>query len=188
MNKLFFGLFVSAVCAGCLSSAPKAPTYWLVESRFAEADRAAQPKFGSVRLAPLVVRAPSDTANFVVLRADYTVAYDGRNAFAVKPPVMLRNAAEDIAAGSGLFAAVVPSASAAAAELSLEVTVDRFAFDCRQPGRRDATAAVSVCLLKGREPVAYAAGEAAVSASGGDYSQAFSQAFTQALVSALKKL
>lgn len=188
MHKLLFGLILSAVGAGCLSSAPKSPTYWLVESRFAEADRAAAPKFGSVRLAPLVVRAPSDTANFVVLRKDCTVAYDGRNAFAVKPSVMLKNAAEDIAAESGLFTEVVPAASAAAAEFSLEVTIRRLAFDCRQSDKRNATAEVSVCLLKGREPVACASGEASVGASGGDYSQAFSLAFTRAFVEALKKL
>ena len=61
------------LCAGCLSSAPKAPKSWLIH---ADTD---------LKVSEISVAAPYDGQRFVILRPDGSVAFDGLNVFASRP-------------------------------------------------------------------------------------------------------
>ena len=186
-----FGVFIllsAVLLGGCLSSAPKAPAYWLIEPVATTVFEAATPKFGSVRIAPVSVRAPYDGTRLVVLRRDGSVAFDGFNSFSSAPGAILTGVTEDIVSASGLFERVVRPTSSAAAVHSLEVTVTRLALDCKVEGTRHAVADVTVQLLKGREIVSVSKGSGSRPAASGDYSSACSSAVTAALANALKGL
>lgn len=188
MKFAFFILLSAAFLGGCLSSAPPAPTNWTIAPEAAAVSAAAQPKWGTARLALVTVRAPYDGQKLAVLRKNGSLAFDSFNLFAAAPAALLRGAARDVAARSGLFARVVPAASAAAAPYALEVSVTRLALDCRTEGVRNAVCELSLTLLNGREIVGVASGEGTSSVHNGDFSAAFSTAFTTALSGALKNL
>ena len=79
MKKHFLWLALP-VLAGCLSSAPRPATNWLLE-----------PKVES-RVAAVSVAVPYDGTRFAVLRADGSVAFDAFNGFAAKPAALLKAA------------------------------------------------------------------------------------------------
>ena len=176
------------MCAGCLGPAPKAPKMWLVETKSTAAKSTDEPRYGAVRLARLTVCAPYDRPPLAVLRNDGSVAFDPANSFATSPAAMLKAAALDVIASTGIFTLAVEQSSSAATKNSLEITVTRIALDCRTPGLRTAAVAVKVVLLEGRNVITSTEGDSEATAKDGDYSAAFSAAFTSALTQALKKL
>jgi ABC-type uncharacterized transport system auxiliary subunit len=101
---------------------------------------------------------------------------------------LLKAAALDVISASGVFKAVLPSSTTARTDASLEISVDRFALDCRLEGMRDAAVEVTVWLVKDRMLVKTAKGEASSSARDGGYAAAFSAAFAEALASAVDQL
>lgn len=182
-------LSVSCVLlAGCLGSAPQAPTHWTINPSTTAVSRAAAPKYGIVRLAQVNVRPPYDGTKLAVLRPDGSLAFDAFNGFAAAPAPVLRGVAQDVIDASGLFERSIHPTSAAAAPYSLEVVVTRLALDCGAEGRRLAVADLSVLLLKGREIVGTAKGSGSSATADGDYTEAFSKACTSALAEALRGL
>ena len=179
---------VLPLTAGCLGSAPRAAVNWTIEAEPAKVVAAETAKWGAVRVTQVNVRAPYDGTRFVILRANGSVAYDSYNTFAASPSALLRGVCHDTLAASGLFKQVLPSASAAAAELAIEVSVERLAIDCRERDSRTASVALSVRLVKDRAVIGSAVGEGTCPAAGGAYTAAFSSAFNRALSEALKLL
>ena len=188
MRRLLFALVLSA-CAGCLTASRPLPVAeWLVDCKVA-ADGSRDPKFGVARFSQLAVRAPYDALQFAVLRADGTVAFDDYNRFAAAPSQLLKGAVLDVLKGSGLFRSVVGSSSAATADLTVEVTVERLCLDCRAPDARRARAAVSLLLLdRSRTIMAEISGESSSDAAAGNYAEAFASALSGALEVALGRL
>lgn len=188
MNVKLGALCAVLALTGCLSSAPKAPVNWTVEPSAAAVPRVQSQKYGTVRVAQVAVRAPYDGLRLAVLRRDGSVAFDPFNSFASSPSALLRGAAQDVAAASGLFGCVLHQTSSAAAPHVLEVTVTRLALDCRVEGSRIATVELAATLVGGRDVVGVARGAGTSPAGAGDYTAAFSSAFTSAMSEALSKL
>ena len=179
---------MSTVFTGCLGPAPKAPRNWLVEWTGSSAAGAAAPSAPSVKFQQLEVLAPYGGTHIAVLRPDGSIAFDAFNSFAAAPASLMKGAAVDVIESSGLFSRVVRPGSSAAADCSLEATVVRLALDCRAEGRREASVALVMTLVRGRSVVSSAKGEASVPLEGGDFSAAFSRAFEGAALAALKSL
>lgn len=190
MKQTTFLLWALPLVAGCFSAGPvrQAPVNWTIEMRAAPVTAAAEAKWGVARLSQVAVRAPFDGTHLAVRRRDGSIAFDPANVFAAAPSALLRGAAQDAAAASGLFARVVPATSAAGTKTLIEVMVDELALDCRVEGARIATVVLTVTLVDARDVVAVASGEGTMPAGGGDYSAAFSSAFAAAMAEALKKL
>ncbi len=148
----------------------------------------AAPKYESVRIAQVNVRAPYDGTRLAVLRPDGSIAFDAYNTFAASPSALLRGLAEDVTASSGVFARVVHPTSAASTPYALEFTVTTLALDCTSAGKRAAHVDVQVILLKGREVVAQARGTGSVPTETGAYTDAFSAAASAAFTAALSVL
>ena len=161
--------------AGCLTGGSTDPVKWTIEAA-AVKTAAAEARMGTVRISQLAVRPPYDSRLLTVLRADGSVAFDPYNQFALAPSSLLKAAALDVIAASGVFKAVLPSSTAARTDASLEISVDRFALDCRAGESRDAAVAVTVWLVKDRMVVKTVKGEATKSARDGGYAAAFSAA------------
>ena len=64
----------------------------------------------------------------------------------------------------------------------------RLALDCRAEGRREASVALVMTLVRGRSVVASSKAEASAPLEGGNFSAAFSRAFGDAALAALKSL
>lgn len=148
--------------------------------------------FAATRLGAIVVCAPYDHQPFVVRRTDGSVALDAYNIFASAPASLLRASVKSRLEADGRFGHVVSSASSAATDAQVEVTVTDLSLDCREDGRRVARAALSIDVVKtGRGPrdVAFTgAGVGEADAQSGDYTAAFSSAFDTALAEALRSL
>lgn len=188
MKRVAFILLSVSFLGGCLSSAPKAPVNWTIEAKATHQTPAPQAKWGPVRIAQVTVRAPYDGQKLAVLRKNGSIAFDAFNAFAAAPSALLRGAARDVAENSALFARVLHASSSAATPYALEISVTRLALDCRKEDRREARCELTALLLKGREIVGIAHGEASRPMGAGDFSASFSMAFTSALSSALNQL
>jgi hypothetical protein len=175
--------------AGCLTSAPSAPTYWTIaRPSGAGAAPATAAAFPAAKLFSVEVRAPYNGTRLAVLRADGSMAFDPFNHFAAQPAALLRGAAFDVLSASGAFERVVAPGSTAAAPVTLEVTVVRLALDCRRSGQRDASVALVLTGVGNRAVLDRTRAEAAVAVTDGNYSAAFSQAFSDALTSAVRAL
>lgn len=187
--KRMLSLCALPLVAGCLTSAPPEIATWTVE--FAPAPSAVavsaaeSPSRGSVRIAQVSVRAPYDAKSLAVLRPNGALAFDPYNQFAAPPAALLKSAVQDAFLARGAFRTAVPAASQLTTDVSAEATVTRLALDCRTPGERRATVALTVLLLKDRAVFASARGEGSADAADGNYSRAFSQAFSQAVSAAL---
>ena len=189
MNRVAYILPAAALASGCLSPAPKAPENWTIGPIDGGVLRADAPKWqDGVRLSRLEVRAPYDAQRLAVLRPDGSVAMDPANAFAAAPSALLRGAAFDVLAASGLASPSVQPGSAASARRSLEVTVTRLALDCRDAGSRKALVELAATLLDGRKIEGTARASFAEDAAEGNYTTAFSVAFARAMADALKRL
>jgi len=150
---------------------------------------AQKPKYGIVRVSMVQVRAPYDAREIAVLRPDGSMAFDPYNKFPAIPSQIIRGAAIDALASSGLFASAVSASSSVSSDVSAEVSVLKFALDCRNEGSRKAIAAVAVRIVdRDRRSAAIAEGVGEADASSGEYSSAFSSAFTSAMADALGAL
>jgi len=176
------------VLCGCLSPVSAPPvSYWLLEYRPSSSAEQA-PKYGVARLSQVVVGQPYSGERFVVLRRDGTVAFDSCNVFAASPSALMKGVGLSAMKSSGLFADAVESSSGASAAVSVELTVNRLAIDCRQEDSRRAAAEVFVKVLNGKSIVATSEGEGVADASDGDFGVAFSKAVSEAISSALSRL
>ena len=184
-HSIFF--CATALLAGCFTGGSPDPVKWTIEAA-AVKTAVAEARMGTVRISQLTVRPPCDSRLLTVLRPDGSVAFDPYNQFALAPSSLLKGAALDVIAASGVFKAVLPSSTAARTDASLEISVDRFALDCRREGVRDAAVALTVWLVKDRMVVKTVKGEASKSARDGGYAAAFSAAFADALASAVDRL
>ena len=187
--KRLLSLVALPLLAGCLTSAPPEVSTWTIEftpaPSAASVSAAESPSRGSVRISQVSVRAPYDAKALAVLRPDGSLAFDPYNQFAAPPAALLKSAVQDAFLARGAFRAAVPAASQLTTDVSAETTVTRLALDCRTPGERRATVALTVLLLKDRAVFASARGEGSADATDGNYSRAFSLAFSQAVAAAL---
>jgi len=184
-----FALLSLALAAGCLSPAPKAPVNWTVGPVEAGSVKPIEKKWDSVRLSRLEVRAPYDGQRLAVLRKDGSLAFDPFNSFAASPTALLKGAAFDVLAASGIAGASVEQGSSASAARSLEITVTQFALDCRADDEAGkAAVSLTATLVEGRGIAATSRADATVRVDGGDFTKAFSQAFSQVMQEALRRL
>lgn len=91
MGRVLMLSSISLALVGCLSSAPKAPTSWVIEADTGCA------------VSSVEVIAPYDGVRFVVMRKDGSVAFDGMNVFAARPASLLRGALRSDPAGPVLY-------------------------------------------------------------------------------------
>lgn len=189
MKKSLLAFACATLLAGCISSAKRTGVNWTVsmDRTFAlDAEEYGGVAIkGVVKLLHLAVRAPYDTRQLVVLRADGSIAFDAFNTFAAAPAQLLKGIALDSLERSQRFSRVVPANSSARTDYTVEVEVETLALDCRKDSRRDAVVALTLTLLKSRDVVASSHGEAKIPANGADYSAAFSRAFGDAFARAL---
>lgn len=193
--RIAFAAAASAA-AGCLSSAPEAPSLWTIEYRRGGGPVVAPPVQGvpgarpepAVRVARVDVRAPFDGERIAVERKDGTIVFDPRNSFAAPPASLLRWAALDAVSGSPLADAALDRMSSASTPLSLELTVRRLVLDCTRPDSRIAKVEAAAVLLDGRKAVCASSGAGEADAGAGDYTAAFSTAFARAMDSLTGKL
>ena len=187
MKKCLFLMLLPAL-AGCLSPAKVAPVaYWPVAYN-GPVVSVPLAKYGVTRGLPIVVRAPYDAPAMTVLRADGTVAFDPLNEFSAPPAQLAKGALSDALTASGLFKDVVETSSIATSDVSVEVTVDRLALDCRQEDQRTAVAEIVMKILKGHSILASQKGSGAADAADGNYGVAFSTALSSAFSMALEQL
>ena len=186
--KICAALLLACVCAGCFTARPPETHDWSVEFR-GRAKASAKPKFGVAKVSQVVVRAPYEVRALQVMREDGSLAQDPYNRFAASPAQLLKGPVVDALGASGAFADVVGPASSAAASVVAEVTVSRFALDCRKSGSRRAFVEVSALVLdRDRSIVARVRGDGTAEAADGDYAKAFSEAFSSAIESAARQL
>ena len=188
MTRLYFGMLMSALLAGCLTSSPTECAVWNIECTDSALPAVEKPKFGVVQLGLVEMRAPYNAREIAVLRANGSIAFDPCNAYAAAPVMLLKGVALESLARSGFFSAVVASGSSVDFDVVAEVTVTRLALDCREDGARRAVAALSVRLVRSRRIVAYVEGTGSADASKPDFSAAFSEAVTSAFSDALNRL
>lgn len=194
LGKLVWAMAILPL-AGCLTSAePIEPVNWTIAvaeklgvRNVSESEEGDSAK-GTVRVSQVSVRAPYDTRQFAILRADGSIAFDAYNQFASSPAALVKSAALDVMNSSEAFRAVVASSSAVRSELSAEITIDTLALDCRTEDERKALVALSLIIVKDREIFASASGSATCDAADGDYSAAFSSAFASAMAKAMSEL
>ena len=188
MRRLFAVLLLVSAFAGCFTSRPPDIRDWTVEF-CGRAKPVAKPKFGVVRVSQVSVRAPYDARGLQVMRADGSLAQDPYNRFAASPSQLLKGPIQDAFAASGAFDGVVGQSSSAAVSAVAEVSVSRFALDCRTDGSRTADVALTVLVLdRDRKIAALLRGDGRADAAAGDYSKAFSEAFSAAIESASRQL
>ena len=179
---------LSALLSGCLSATVPEVSYWNVDYKSGATSKRAA-KHGIVRLSALHVRSPYDVREIPVLKADGAMAFDPYNKFPSIPSQLLKGAAFDAVADSGLFGSTVAAGSSVLSEVSMEVTVLKLALDCRNEGVRKAVVNVSVVLLnRDRQIVSIVSGSGESDAAAVDYSTAFSCAFSSAMAAALSAM
>lgn len=178
--------FLMAGCLGTVSLSET--TYWVPSAAVSPSVTVISSVRPPARLANLMVRAPFDTKNFVVMRANGSVAFDPYNLFAAPPAAVFRGLAVDVLRESGTFEEVLPAGTSATTPLALEVSVDRLALDCREQGARTATATLSLSVLSHHEVTALVVGTGTADAASGNYASAFGEAFAAALRQAVSRL
>lgn len=196
MKNFIFAML--PLLAGCLATAPNAPTCWTVDGIHSQQQPTeAAVTADAVRILRVDVCAPYNGTRMVVLRQDGSVAFDAFNAFAVSPASLLKGAAQNAVTQYGRFKRVLPAASSARARYALEFDVNVLALDCRF-GKPNVRVELTATLLDGREIVGMATGESSGRKDhtdgetdgswDGNYSVAFSTAFFRAVGDALGKL
>lgn len=174
--------------AGCFTGGARVPVNWTLDVSGVKIPAVAVPRAGTVRISQLTVRTPYDVKQLSVLRPDGSIAFDPWNQFPAAPASVLKHTALDVMASSRVFKDVLPSASAARVDALAEISVERFALDCREANSRKASVEVTVRILKNRELVKTVRGASSVPVEGGRYSAAFSEAFADALLSAISRI
>ena len=188
MCKYFAVLLLASAVSGCFTARPPEVRDWAVEF-LGRSKAAAKSKFGVVRVSQVSVRAPYDVRGLQVMRADGSLAQDPYNRFAAAPSQLLKGPVLDAFEVSGAFEGVVGQASSAAVSVVAEVSVSRFALDCRADGARTAVVALTVLVLdRDRKIAALVRGDGKADAADGDYAKAFSEAFSAAMESAARQL
>lgn len=194
MKGIYYVALPLALLAGCFSTSVPETKAWSVEPMPSRSEglrsmEGPGPLFTATRLGSVVVNAPCDRTQFLVRRADGTVAYDHRNVFAAPPSSLLRASVQNELNGDGRLGHVVNQASVVSSDAQIEVLVKDLSLDCREAGRRLACASVSVDVVNtGRGPrtIAYSGtGSATADAQDGNYSRAFSQVVSEALGAAM---
>ena len=188
MGKNFAVLLMAVALSGCFTERPTEVHDWAVEF-CGRTKSAAKPKFGVVRVSQVTVRAPYDVRGIQVMRANGSIAQDPYNRFAASPSQLLKGFVLDAFEAAGVFDGVVGQGSAAAVSAVAEVSVSRFALDCRTNGSRMADVALTVLLLdRDRKIAALVRGDGKADAADGDYAKAFSEAFSAAIEAATRQL
>lgn len=194
MCRMICAVLPLVLLSGCFTTSSPEVNTWSVDpqpprSGPTRSMEGPGPLFTATRLGSVVVNAPYDRTQFVVRRADGTVAYDHHNVFAAPPSSLLRASAQQGLSGDGRLGHVVNQASVVSSDAQVEVLVKDLSLDCRETGRRLASASVSVDVVKtghGPRSVAYSGtGSATVDAQDGNYTRAFSQVFSEALDAAV---
>jgi ABC-type uncharacterized transport system auxiliary subunit len=186
--KQFALLSILTMLAGCFTGGARAPVNWTLDVSGIKMPALAEPRAGSVRISQLTVRTPYDVKQLSVLRPDGSIAFDPWNQFPAAPASMLKHVALDVMSASRAFKNVLPSTSSAKADASVEISVERFALDCRGENSRKAAAAVTVRILRNRELIKTVSGASSVPVEAGRYSDAFSEAFADALLAAISQI
>lgn len=175
--------------AGCMSSAPEAPTNWTIEWKPSSGHACAASCGKDAKLLHVDVRSPYNGTRLTVLRKDGSVAFDAFNVFADRPAALLKGAALDVLTESRAFKRILAAASSAYAPVNLELTVTRLALDCRKEDERLASVALTLTAIANRTVIAASSAEASEPVSDGEgFSRPFSKAFSDALASAVKSL
>ena len=188
MRNCFIALLLATGFVGCFTARPPEVHDWSVEF-LGRVKSDAKAKFGVARVSQVSVRAPYDVRGLQVMRADGSLAQDPYNRFAAAPSQLLKGAVLDAFEASGAFAGVVGQSSSAAVSVVAEVSVSRFALDCRIDGSRMADVKLTVLVLdRDRKIAALLRGDGRADAAAGDYSKAFSKAFSAAMESASRQL
>lgn len=200
MNAILRFAFVASLaglCAGCLSSSTPEAKAWMLHSP-ENLPRASTPvevstsAFASTRLGSITVCAPYDRPQFLVRRADGSVAQDPYNVFVSSPALLARGPVRDRLEADGRFGRVVAQSSGANTDAQVEVLIKDLSLDCRDASRRTARAAISLDIVRtGRGPrdIAFAGeGAGTADASRGDFTEAFSAAFDAAIAEALRNI
>lgn len=186
MKKLL-SLCLIPVFAGCFTTKTPPVSYWPIAYK-GSVTSAAAPKYGVMRVLPIVVRAPYGGQGLTVLRGGGSVAFDRLNEFAAPPSQLARNVLTDGLSASGLCKDIVETSSIATSDVSVEVVVDRLALDCRLEGARVAVAEVTLRVLSGHAVMSSVRGSGASDAAGGDFGEAFSSALSAAFAMAFEQL
>jgi ABC-type uncharacterized transport system auxiliary subunit len=186
--KQFALLSILTMLAGCFTGGARAPVNWTLDVSGIKMPALAEPRAGSVRISQLTVRTPYDVKQLSVLRPDGSIAFDPWNQFPAAPASMLKHVALDVMSASRAFKNVLPSTSSAKADASVEISVERFALDCRGENSRKAAAEVTVRILRNRELIKTVSGASSVPVEAGRYSYAFSEAFADALLAAISHI
>jgi ABC-type uncharacterized transport system auxiliary subunit len=186
--KQFALLSILTMLAGCFTGGARAPVNWTLDVSGIKMPALAEPRAGSVRISQLTVRTPYDVKQLSVLRPDGSIAFDPWNQFPAAPASMLKHVALDVMSASRAFKNVLPSTSSAKADASVEISVERFALDCRGENSRKAAAEVTVRILRNRELIKTVSGASSVPVEAGRYSHAFSEAFADALLAAISHI
>ena len=134
----------------------------------------------------MTVAAPYDRPAFAVKRSDGSVAFDSFNVFASSPSALLWAPLAVLVENDGRFGRVLPYASAARADRTLEAVVTELFLDCREEGSRIARVSISIAVVENREIRMFLDGVGSADAASGDYSAAFSEAFAKAVSGAMK--
>ncbi|MBR1871044.1 MAG: hypothetical protein IJ802_04390 [Kiritimatiellae bacterium] len=190
MKNMIWLLAVAGLC-GCIGGSGKPPQkLWTIQ--IADKQEHAVAAQRTARVGAVSVAAPFDNVPITVLRADGTVARDPVNQFAASPAALLKAALADAVAEDGRFGNVLPVASNAAADISIEAVFTQVALDCTVASSRFAVVKVDIAAVDTAKPsrklIATACGESRVDASSGNFSLAFSSAAAKAIRQALAKL
>ncbi len=186
-----YALYALALfAAGCMTSAPKAPTNWTIEWKRSSACTAETLARGKdAKLLHVDVRSPYNGMRLAVLRRDGSIAFDAFNVFADHPSALLKGAALDVLRESRAFRQTLAATSCAYAPVNLELSVTRLALDCRKENERLASVALTLTAVANRTVIAVSSAEAAEPVADGEgFSEPFSKAFSDALASAVKSL
>lgn len=184
------------LCAGCLTTDEPDVKRWTLARGVPAPAAVRAPEggagaFGATRLGSITVCAPYDREAFTVRRGDGSVAFDHYNVFADTPSALLRRPMLDSLQADGRFGSVVGQGSIVTADAQVEVRVTDLSLDCREAGRRTASAELAVDVVRTgrtgpRTVVSSSIGSHTVDASSGDYTKAFSQAVDGAIHQALE--
>ena len=182
--KRILAVFGVPVLAGCLTTNPPEVSFWPLEYK-GTANVSADARFGVARVSQVLVRAPYNSAEITVLRADGSLAFDAYNEYAAVPSSLLKGVLVQALQASGRFKAVVNASSSVRSAVSVEMFVGRMALDCRTTGERHAVVELLVRIIGEGDEIWIVKGEGRESAADGNYGVAFSKAVTAALESAL---
>jgi len=186
--KLCLCIVSLSLLAGCMTASVPTVSYWYVTS---PVDRplVEKPKYGVVRISQVIVRAPFDSRQIVVRRADGSIAFDAYNNFAALPSQLFKAPVIASIANSGLCTLAVDAASSARTDDVTEAIITDLALTTADDGTLNANVSVIYRLLdQKRDIVSIALGSGIAAVENGSLTHAFSAAFAKASSKALSEL